>query len=162
MRKGFTLIELLVVVLIIGILTAIALPQYQVSVAKTRFQQLKVAADALYKAQQVYYLTNGSYPTDFESLDISLGEPTSTDTILVEGYGYQTIVRYRWGRCSFDSYSNRIQCYSSYQNVPTYTTFGRNRHCQADPSNTIKQQVCASETNATPATYNSYWDYSYP
>ena len=71
-NAGFTLIELLVVVLIIGILAAIALPQYNVAVAKARYTQAMVLANALRQAQDVYYLANGKYSLDLTNLDISV------------------------------------------------------------------------------------------
>jgi len=70
--KGFTLLELLVVVLIIGVLAAIALPQYKKAVDRSRFVQLVTYNNAIVKAQRIYYLTNGQYTMSLENLDIDL------------------------------------------------------------------------------------------
>ncbi|MBO7238730.1 MAG: prepilin-type N-terminal cleavage/methylation domain-containing protein [Elusimicrobiaceae bacterium] len=71
-NNGFTLIELLVVVLIIGVLVAIALPQYQKAVWKTKNAQLKVLAKSYLDAQHSYYLANGEYAKSFADLDIQM------------------------------------------------------------------------------------------
>ena len=71
-RLGFTLIELLVVVIIVGILAAIALPQYQKAILRSKFAGLLVSINAIRQAQQVYYLANGNYATSLEDLDISV------------------------------------------------------------------------------------------
>ena len=69
-KRGFTLIELLVVVLIIGILSAVAVPQYQKAVWKSRAAQLFTLARSLGTAQDAFYMANGSYPTQFSELDL--------------------------------------------------------------------------------------------
>ena len=70
--RGFTLIELLVVVLIIGILAAIALPQYERTVAKSRYSTLKGNAQSLAGSMERYYLVNNSYPQKYTDLDIEI------------------------------------------------------------------------------------------
>jgi len=61
MKKGFTLIELLVVVLIIGILTSIALPQYDRAVKRSKGAKMITLGRSLADAVNRYYLEKGSY-----------------------------------------------------------------------------------------------------
>ena len=70
--KGFTLIEMLVVVLIIGILAAIALPQYRRAVAKAELAQIITAVKSLRSATDRYYLIHDEYAKDINALDITI------------------------------------------------------------------------------------------
>ena len=80
--KAFTLIELLVVVLIVGILAAVAVPQYQKAVLKSRTVEMQILLEATVKAVDVYYLTHGTYPVSFEELDLDIDLPTGENVCL--------------------------------------------------------------------------------
>ncbi len=77
-NKAFTLIEMLVVVLIIGILAAIAVPQYQKAVYKSRAMEAMLLVKALAEAEEVYYLVNGEYSKEIEKLDVKIPEELIT------------------------------------------------------------------------------------
>lgn len=72
MKQAFTLIELLVVVLIIGILAAVALPQYTKAVKKSRVAEAKIALNALGHAGEIAVLADPDYTGDSSVLDVKV------------------------------------------------------------------------------------------
>jgi len=83
-NAGFTLVELLVTVLIIGILAAVAVTQYDKAVILVRASEIKTLVRAMAKAQDAYYMENEAYPDSFDELaiDVPLATYTGSDEIV--------------------------------------------------------------------------------
>ena len=73
-ESGFTLIELLVVIIIIGILSAIALPTFLGQANKARVSGAKTNLGAINRAQQTYRIENGSFSSSLDDLDIGVSD----------------------------------------------------------------------------------------
>ncbi len=83
-NKGFTLIELLVVVAIIGILVAIAIPQFSAYKKQANDGAVKSDLRNLAVTMESYYATNSTYPVG--------GLAVVTAAMITQGWGSSTNV----------------------------------------------------------------------
>jgi len=84
-NKGFTLVEMMVVVVIIGILVAIALPQYRRTIERSKAAQALTLLKAIEQAYKFAYLKNGTRPKTFDELDVEIPWPKTSSFL---GYNW--------------------------------------------------------------------------
>ena len=134
-KAGFTLVELLVVVLIIGILAAVAVPQYQLAVTKARFMELITIGNALHNANEVYYMENNAYATNRSLLDIQMEIPSYMSISL--GSAKDSYVAVHRGGMSYIYYADFHGDNAQYN--------GR-KECRADATDILGQKACRQIT----------------
>lgn len=90
-NAGFTLIELLVVIIIIGILSAIALPSFLNQANKAKQSEARTYVGSMNRAQQAYYLEKGQFvdaaATSFANLGLGVATVTQNYAYVVSGGG---------------------------------------------------------------------------
>ena len=160
--EAFTLIELLVVVLIIGILAAVALPQYQKAVWKSRYATLKSTVNAFAQAEEAYYMANGTYARDADELSLSF--PGVISSSLNE---YKGMYNFSWGHCNLyhrTEVNSYVECFLNKNGVRilSYARYFQyapvapgKQYCGAFNSSSasdVQQRICKSESGLSTPT----------
>lgn len=148
-KKGFTLIELLVVVLIIGILAAMAMPQYFKAVERSRMTEADTLLGSIAQAQRRKFLQVNRFVTDYRALDVSpkdssgsvyytKGNPTTGAngngfSIVLAGTGFQD------GKATATRHSDS----GALQYTYTLSRFYQGDNVTCTGTNTAGQELCA-------------------
>ena len=158
-KKGFTLIELLVAVLIIAILTAIAVPQYQKAIMKTKYTTARHYAKIMGRAVDFYHDATGGWPTRIDQLDVDLpGEhywgtyiffkDIESCYIWYDGNGNNGYIG-----CGISDLTHRYR----FQQEP------KTEVCKATKTNKLANEICQAETGKKiPDSSGDINTYNYP
>ena len=158
-KAGFTLIELLVVVLIIGILAAIAVPQYQLVVDKAKFASYIPMMKALLHAQQMYFEANGTYAKDMDTMDLSI--PYKVQRL--NQLGSDTAVSLPNGEFLRLRSDSAYLEYMGGNSVQYYVYYGTGKsYCNAAPAKARLVRLCQSISGQTEPEKKGRWYDSYP
>ena len=146
MRIGFTLIELLVVVLIIAVLAAIALPQYQKAVTRARAQEALLYVREVVRQQRLYFLEHGEWASSANKAKL-LGLPNLPNGIaLHEWYPGSRITVRTNGKYNYDMYL-----------YDYYSPSTEDIYCQASPSSARAVAACSSLSGGNEITPSTNW-----
>ena len=164
-KNGFMLIELLVVILIIGILAAIALPQYQLAVDKATFASYQSTAVSLRDAYNDYVLIHDEGTKDFKDLSFSLPGDFEVSSPL---YAFDCMTNATMFCCLSDAASSHmaaIMCgkkdlsfmyaenFLNKSNEPSK----RSAKCKAAKDNNRAHRLCRSIGKAGESSDNNAW-----
>ena len=137
---GFTLIEILIAVIIVAVLAAVAVPQYQKAVYKSRFRTLMSIARGINQGNEDFYLTNGHYATDVSSLMITganeYPDGTSVQLATDDKYSYVLVKR--------DNLNNNYVMYQARSK-----RYPSNIHCEAKKGDEKAAWLCGESLGGT-------------
>jgi len=156
-KKAFTLIEMLVVVLIIGILAAIALPQYEIAVESSKVSEAVSNLSTIARAVDVYKLSVGQNTDNFDDLDVNIQGTKTSDTHLLTKYYDYHISKSSSNGTGYEVIATRSNTASQRYQYYIYINYYRGRSCTAktQEARAICDKFCTTPTSVPAA--NGYY-----